>query len=194
MQVTFHFDPGCPWTWITSRWLVNAAECEDLEIRWAPLSLAHLHDKAGGREGTRIVQHLLDRGEHEAVARFYDAVGDAAFRKGDRPDADRFAHAAQAAGLDDEAVAAARDASLDDAVAAATDAAFAAAGPDVGSPILQWSDDQGQDVWVFGPLFDRVVDPACAAELWRGVRHLAVHDVFKELKRGRSGEPDLRAS
>src|SRR3712207_5518897 len=59
-------------------------------------------------------------------------------------------------------------------------------GPHVGSPILHWTDDQGQDVWIFGPLFDRVVDAPCAAEVWQGVRHLAVHGWFKELKRGRS--------
>jgi hypothetical protein len=60
--------------------------------------------------------------------------------------------------------------------------------------VLHWVDDQGDDVWIFGPLFDRVPEPACAAELWRGVRHLAVHAVFRELKRGRPDPPDLAST
>jgi len=30
--VDFFFDPGCPWTWVTSRWLVEAATERDLTI------------------------------------------------------------------------------------------------------------------------------------------------------------------
>jgi 2-hydroxychromene-2-carboxylate isomerase len=191
MDVTFHFDPMCPWTWVTSRWLLRAAEIEDLQVGWAPFSLSHIGGKAEGREGTRIVQHLLAIDEPERIARFYDALGDRSFRKGNRPDAEDVVQAARDAGLDDADIAAAHDHSLDEAVEVATDLAMASAGPDIGSPVLHWTDDHAEDVWIFGPLFDRAPDPPCAAELWRGVRHLAVHAMFKELKRGRTGPPDL---
>ena len=179
---------------MTSRWLLRAAEVEDLEVRWAPFSLAHLGDESHEREATRVVQHLLAIEDPKGIAGFYDAYGDLAHRQGRDQTPALVEEAARAAGLDDAAVAAAGDTSLDEAVDVATDLAFNSAGPDVGSPILHWTDDQGQDVWIFGPLFDPVPDAPCAAELWRGVRHLAVHDMFKELKRGRRQPPDVASS
>jgi hypothetical protein len=194
MQVTLHFDPTCPWTWMTSRWLVRAAELEDLEVGWAPFSLAHLGDDTHAREATRVVQHLLAIDDPKGIATFYEAYGDLAHRQGREQTPALVEEAARAAGLDDAAVASAADESLDDAIDIATDLAYASAGPDVGSPILHWTDDQAQDVWIFGPLVDHVPDAPCAAELWRGVRHLAVHDMFKELKRGRKHPPDVASS
>jgi len=41
---TFYFDPGCPWTWMTSRWLVAAAQERALDIRWRTFSLALLNE------------------------------------------------------------------------------------------------------------------------------------------------------
>lgn len=190
MDIALHFDPMCSWTWVTSRWLLRAAEVEELEVRWVPFALARIgSDKP--RHGTRVVQHLLAIDDADGVARFYDALGDVVHRQGIKPTAAHVVEAAQAAGLDDAAVAAADDESLDEAIDIVTDLAMASTGPDVGSPILHWTDDQAQDVWVFGPLLDRAPEPECAAELWRGVRHLAVHDMFKELKRGRPGPPHL---
>jgi 2-hydroxychromene-2-carboxylate isomerase len=195
MQVTMHLDPTCPWTWLTSRWLLRAAAAEGVDVRWAPVSLAHrgAEDHDAGRDALRVVQHLLEAGDDDAVHRFYDAFGDRAHRQGRPADRALVVEATRAAGLDHTAVAAVDDAQLDAAVGAATDLAFDRAGPDVGSPVLHWTDDAGQDVWIFGPLFDRLVEPACAAEIWRGVRHLAVHPWFKELKRGRRDVPDLPA-
>ena len=71
-----------------------------------------------------------------------------------------------------------------------TDAALAAAGGGVGSPILEWAHEDGEgDVWIFGPILDEVPDDAEAVELWHGVQVLAAQERFKELKRGRTGGP-----
>jgi predicted DsbA family dithiol-disulfide isomerase len=42
---TVHFfaDPCCPWTWNTSRWLVEAAEMAGVDIVWRTLCLAELN-------------------------------------------------------------------------------------------------------------------------------------------------------
>ncbi len=38
--IEFFFDPACPWTWMTSRWLVDATAQTGHDIRWRNLSLA----------------------------------------------------------------------------------------------------------------------------------------------------------
>jgi hypothetical protein len=40
----FYFDPACPWTWITSRWVVEVAGLRDLQITWQLFSLSY-HNK-----------------------------------------------------------------------------------------------------------------------------------------------------
>ncbi len=39
-KLDFFFDPGCPWTWITSRWVTEVAPHRDLQVTWRPFSLA----------------------------------------------------------------------------------------------------------------------------------------------------------
>src|SRR5947209_8081958 len=36
--VSFYFDPICPWTWISSRWLVEVADARDLTVEWHSMS------------------------------------------------------------------------------------------------------------------------------------------------------------
>src|SRR3712207_9286763 len=43
MRVDFWFHPGCPWTWVTSRWLVEVAPHRDLDIHWRSFSLTLLN-------------------------------------------------------------------------------------------------------------------------------------------------------
>ncbi|MBA2280863.1 MAG: DsbA family protein [Actinomycetota bacterium] len=204
MQVTFHFDPGCPWTWLTSRWLLRAAETEDVQVVFAPFSLAHINrDREipeehrghvdAGRSALRVVQRLIDDDDQAAVARLYDEWGTLLHRDGGTPSLDLVRAATQAAGLADDVAAAVDDPSFDAAIAAATDGASDAAGRDVGSPVLRW-DEGGTSVAVFGPIIDELPDVEGSADLWRGVRSLARHGELKELKRGRVGDPKLEGS
>jgi len=38
--VDFWFDPSCPYTWLTSRWVVEAATVRPLDVRWVLLVAA----------------------------------------------------------------------------------------------------------------------------------------------------------
>lgn len=196
MQVTFHFDVACPWTWMTSRWLVRASEESGFDVAWAPLSLAHLNRdreipeqyREGVRAGAaaaRLVQHLGDAGDHDAIGRFYAAWGQRVHVEGTAPSADLVVEVATATGLDEASVrATVQDESLDAAVGEATDAAVAAAGPDIGSPVLTWPAEDGTEVAVFGPILSDLPAPGEAAGLWDAVRTLAAFGAFDELKRG----------
>lgn len=202
-RVTLHFDPSCPWTWLTSRWLLQVASIEGFAVGLAPFSLAHLErDEAeswsdeqrakreSGQAVLRIVEHLVGAGDEAATHRVYGAWGELAHQQRRRRDHALVQQVIDDLGLDEPTAAAADDASLDSTIAGQTDAALAGAGEGVGSPILEWSDD-GATVWIFGPIIDELPDAAAATDLWQGIQTLARQDRFKELKRGRTRGPRM---
>ena len=78
MSVTFFFDPACPWTWVTSRWLVSTAAREHFEIEWRSFSLPYEHDDDGHPDvvaAHRVIEALREAGDNDGVSRFYDALG-----------------------------------------------------------------------------------------------------------------------
>ena len=56
--VDFWFDPMCPWAWMTSRWLLEAAAVRGLEPRFHVMSLAVLNE---GRDLPQEYRDMLAR-------------------------------------------------------------------------------------------------------------------------------------
>jgi hypothetical protein len=193
-DVIFFFDPECPWTWRTSRWLVEVSEARRLAVEWGALSLAVLNE---GKEGDfrekhrvaiqashralRLVEALRQAGRHDDVARFYTELGTRAHERGEDFTVELVRAAAEAAGLGGE-MTALEDTGLDAAVRASTEAALAAAGPGVGSPVMVVP---GVERGLHGPLLGEVPGEKDALALWDAVETLLHLPSFYEIKRGR---------
>ena len=199
-EIEFYFDPACPWTWATSRWLIDAAADRQAEITWRSLSLGVLNAgreipeqyRAGMQAGAiahRLFAALRAEGRNDLIGAVYTELGRRLHH--DRQPASRtlVIDAAAAAGAADWSTAF-DDARWDADVEASTHEAVELAGPDVGSPVLAF--DQPR-VAVFGPLVSPPPEGAEATELFDLVVAAARTPAFLELKRGRRGPPSFGA-
>lgn len=192
--VTLFFDPVCPWTWVTSRWLVTAGRERDLTITWRPFSLLvhngenlpaeHRPKLEAGHRALRVVAALGRDVNQEAVGAFYTELGHRRFTDGqETPDP---AATLNAAGLDPDLASAATDEALDADITAAMGDAYRLAGSGSGSPILAVA---GADRGFFGPVLTTVPEGDDVGRLWDHVAGLSAIASFHELKRDRDDRP-----
>jgi predicted DsbA family dithiol-disulfide isomerase len=191
MEVTYFFDPACPFTWLTSRWLVAVAPERGVTVRWRPFSLAILNGDrvpeqyqpmmAASSRALRLVAALGAAQRDEAVGAFYTELGSRTFESSAPLSDDIVAAAAEAAGIDD-AKSILDDESWDEPVRSSHEAALASAGPDIGSPVLQV---EGCTRGVHGPIIGAVPGREEALAIWDATVPLVRSGTFFELKRGR---------
>jgi hypothetical protein len=190
-DVTFFFEPVCPWTWRASRWLTAVAESRSLDIEWRPLSLFVLNngpDEEHGAEtessfrALRLVEYFHRAGRQADIARFYGALGQLDHEEGYAFDDELVSAAVRATDLGDDG-AALDDPGLEAGVRASTEAATAAAGPGVGSPVIVLA---GMRRGLHGPVLKAVPEKRDGLALWEAVEALAPIDDFFEIKRGRN--------
>jgi predicted DsbA family dithiol-disulfide isomerase len=192
MEATFFFDPACPFTWRTSRWLVGVAAERGVAVRWRAFSLGILNGDnvpeqykpmvIASSRALRLVEALRADHRDETIGTFYTELGNRTFEAGVPISNDVVMAAAEAAGVTD-AKTVLDDESWDEAVRESHELAFASAGPDIGSPVLMV---EGAGRGVHGPIIDQVPSREEALAIWDAVVPLARSDTFFELKRGRS--------
>ena len=191
MEATYYFDPACPFTWRTSRWLVAVAAERDVTVQWRAFSLSILNGgdapeqyrpmmEASSR-ALRMVEALAADRRNDDVAAFYTELGNRTFEAGAPLSDDIVLAAADAAGIVD-AKPILDDASWDDAVRSSHETAFASAGPDIGSPVLLV---EGATRGLHGPIIGEVPARDEAVTIWDAVVPLARSTTFFEVKRGR---------
>jgi len=193
MEATFFFDPACPFTWATSRWLVDVAPERDVTVRWRPFSLSILNGDnvpdqykpmmAASARALRLVAALgADRRDGD-IGTFYGELGARTFDAGEALTDDLVDAAAAAAGVAD-AKAILDDASWDDNVRASHESAIESAGPDIGSPVLEI---EGGARGIHGPILTLGELPphAEALAIWDATVPLVRSTSFFEIKRGR---------
>ncbi|MFE8013773.1 disulfide bond formation protein DsbA [Streptomyces antibioticus] len=203
--VDFWFDPLCAWTWMTSRWLLEAARSRDLTIRWHVMSLAILnegrldhipeefHDMVGpkGLRPVRVIVAAQQRYDGDAVARLYTELGTRFHRDGGTPNPtlDTIEAALTAAGLPADLVRYADKDTYDTEVRASHARSQAAVGEETGSPVLAVPDATGSPRGFNGPVVTPIPRGEEAARLWDAILLAASIPSFAELKRTRTGGP-----
>lgn len=193
-EVTFWFDPGCPWTWVTSRWLVDAAEVRALAVEWRLLSLSILNEgriaeewrerMAFGAGVLRVHAAAREDGGNVALGRLFTAYG---HRVHDRKEAFEPLTVAKAladAGLPQTLLDALDEPAWDAAVRLDHEASQEAAGGEAGSPVMAY----GGVGW-FGPVLAPAPVGEHAGEVWDDLTRLITRDEVFEVKRGRTRAP-----
>jgi 2-hydroxychromene-2-carboxylate isomerase len=192
--VSFHFDPVCPWTWNTSRWLVEVAGQRALPVTWRTFSLAIVNEgkevpeqyrapMAASRGALRVIEALRADGRNDDIGAFYTELG-RRWHHDHEPVADETVVAALGAVGLDAYTKALDDDSWDDILRASLNEALDLAGPDIGSPVLRLDDRA-----MFGPIVSPPPQGEAAGALWDAVRAMIAADGVYEIKRGRSGGP-----
>src|SRR5581483_3502640 len=86
-DLTFFFDPLCPWAWRTSQWIREVRRLRDLSVEWRSFSLALAYTYAAERPMTlaplRIAALARQEGGDEAANRVYLALGTAFHERGE---------------------------------------------------------------------------------------------------------------
>lgn len=193
VDVTFHGDLGCPWTWVASRWLVSVAERRSLTVGWRSFPLALADDDHASQHtfqqtlrAMRILEAVAARGEHGRAGAFFMAYGTRLHLDRRRAGDELALDAANEAGIPDGAELL-HDDTLDELVQQARNEACADVGSGVGSPLLRFADQRG----LFGPVLTELPVSDDALALWDAVCLLRTVPAFSELKRGRGDDPDL---
>ncbi|MFM7650170.1 MAG: hypothetical protein ACKO6O_04140, partial [Acidimicrobiaceae bacterium] len=50
-DLDFFFDPGCPWAWVTSRWVTEVSRLRKYEVAWKFISLSMINTDKGYKPG-----------------------------------------------------------------------------------------------------------------------------------------------
>ena len=198
MVADFWFDPLCPWAWITSRWILNAAEVRDLEVRWHVMSLAYLN---AGRdelpEGykkflamawgpVRVVAAAERAHGTEVLLPLYTALGTRRHVGGAAMDRDLIVAALDDVGLPAGLADATDTDAYDEAIKASHHLGMDQVGTDVGTPVIAVG-----GMAFFGPVVTPAPEGEAAGNLWDGVLLVAGTPGFYELKRTRDAAPDF---
>jgi len=204
--VDFWFDPVCPWTWLTSRWILEVRKSRPININWHVMSLAVLNEARMDELPDRI-RDLMQRSwaPVRVLMAAQDQLGPAVLEPlynalGSRyhPQQQSVTRATIEAALVDVGI------SVDLAEVGETDtydtalreshrAGITLVGGVVGSPIIGVpnADSPTGKVAFFGPVVTPTPKGEDAVRLWDGCLAVASTPGFYEIKRTRTVGPDF---
>ncbi|GGH58287.1 mycothiol-dependent nitroreductase Rv2466c family protein [Rothia aerolata] len=199
-KVEFWFDPTCPWTWVTAKWMKEVEKVRDIEIKWNPFSLYFLNEGRDLPEGyrkhidqtigvPRVVLAVRELAGQDKVEEFYFVLGKEIHDQGNNGNAfhDALVAALEKVGLPADYVEFEELEDYDDALKASTQAGLDKVGDEVGVPIVSLNDTA-----FFGPVITPAPKGEEAGKVFDGAVALASYPGFYELKRSRTGvKPDF---
>lgn len=194
MSITLWFDPCCPFTWRTSRWIRDVATRRGEQVTWRFLSLAILnegkddiperlrkaHQKA--LAALRVLAAAEERFGQPAVDRLYTAIGQHVHDGDADLTPDTLAVALADAGLPSDLLQAADDTAFDKVISESHQLGQSRVGMESGSPVIAIDDGPG----FFGPVISSVPAADEADRLFEAMRLLSTVPAFSEVKRERA--------
>ncbi|WP_261623664.1 mycothiol-dependent nitroreductase Rv2466c family protein [Nesterenkonia marinintestina] len=196
-RVDFWFDPLCPFAWVTSRWILEAAAVRDLDVVWHVMSLGVLNehknpspsedaDQRARWMTSRASTAVAEQYDQETVGRFYTALGTEIHHRDNKDLASAVSRALDELGLDAGIAETAATDANDAAMRASHDEGISKVGQDVGTPIVAF-----RGTAFFGPVITRVPQGEDAGRLFDASVQLAEFPHFYELKRSRTERPQF---
>jgi len=200
--VELFVDPVCPFAWMTSRWLLQAAAVRDITPKYSVMSLSVLNE---GRDLDPGYRAMLDDswGPARLAIAINGAEGNEAFSRWYTAWGERYHVGGQSSDRRATAIAALEDAGLpaslidaydpvagdetDQSLRASHQGAIDRVGDDVGTPVISF----GEGTAYFGPVVSPAPKGEQAGKLLDALRTLSGIDGFYELKRSRSGGIDF---
>jgi 2-hydroxychromene-2-carboxylate isomerase len=208
-DIEFFFDTGCPYAWMTSRWVHQVIEAKGIGVGWRFVSLRMINEGSDvpesytaasmhGLRFHRICAAARERFGNDAVGRLYTENGlrywemsldkaSGQTRADVRASMD-VAAIITAAGLPADLLESADDESFDAVIRAETEGAFERTGPDVGTPIITYVESGNS---LFGPVISSLPDVDTAVRFYDALRVMVDFRDFSELKRSSRAPLDL---
>jgi protein-disulfide isomerase-like protein with CxxC motif len=198
--VDFWFDPVCPWTWLTSRWMLEVRKTRLVEITWHVMSLAVLNEgrldqlAPANRElmgqawaPVRVLIAAQEAFGPNVLEALYTALG-TRYHPGQQPKNRATIEAAlRETGLPKDLADAGDSDEYDPALRRSHQEGITLVGQEVGSPIIAIpgpGSDSGK-IAFFGPVVTPAPTGDLAARLWDGTVAVASTPGFYEIKRTR---------
>lgn len=192
----FWFDPLCPWAWLSSRWLLEAAEVRPFTPKFHVMSLAVLNEGQDQPEGyAEVLQEkgwgpvrvcIAAEAQHgnDVLGPLYTAIGTRVHPHGRDLDRQVIEEALAEVGLPAELITAADSTEWDEKLRASHHDGMDRVGMEVGTPVISVD-----GVSFFGPVVTPAPKGEVAGSLWDGVVLVAGTPGFYELKRSRTEDP-----
>ncbi|MDX6258018.1 MAG: hypothetical protein QOJ11_4352 [Frankiales bacterium] len=195
-RLDFWFDPICPWAWIASRWVLEAAQVRDLDPHWHVMSLSVLNQdreelpesyKAALATGWGPVRICIAAEEEfgpEVLLPLYTALGTRFHHEKLPRERATYEAALAEAGLPTRLADAADTDEFDQRLIKSHHEGMDPVGYDVGTPVIHTNGTA-----FFGPVVTPIPRGEAAGRLWDGIVMVAGTEGFFELKRTRDRDP-----